>query len=487
MRFDKFYIKDGLLSSEYTFTPGINHIHSSENKTGKTTLIRALLYMSGFNLHATGMMNFGTMSSDVEITCDNSESIKLVRDGRKGCIGNTRYLFPDDIKNAHTKMFGIEGQLILDNLLGAFYIDQDIGWNLINFGEPFPGIRFSLKDLLMGLSGNDCELLKRQKNELSKKIRWCESFLKFVDRRKVLSAQENAFVFDSDLFEEERKSFSIETKLMDLNKEISDIDALLKQSNHLPDMLASMKILVKLDDGNVIHLTKDRLDGFSDNITYLKTRKDILTREKATLSKALSGIKSKLYEKRNFEDVNRAISKAVNDSGINTLRIMELHNKLDVEKKKIDKIINTKIAQTNAKFNEIISKYNNTIKTYFNKFNLSDLFRDNDYDALLKQRAAWNNKLSGCVQLQAAFASRLACIATIREYTGTVLPIILDSPGSKEVKPEIITQMVDIIREDFKDHQAIIASIHVISGDDVNKIEMNRLFPSNTLDGKRKR
>lgn len=482
MRFDKFYIKDGLQSSEYNFTPGINHIHSSENKTGKTTLIRALLYMSGFNLHATGMLNFNTMSADVEIISEDSSTIKLVRDGQKGSIGNDRYVFPNDILRVHSKMFGVNGQFILDNLLGAFYIDQDIGWNLINYGEAVPGIHFSLKDLLMGLSGNNCEQLKRR-NELSKKMKWCKSFLQFVDRRKVLSAQENSFVFDSDLFDDERKCFSIETRLMDLNKEIAEIDSLINQNNHLPDMLASMKILVKLDDGSVIPLTKERLDGFSDNVNYLRTRKDELIKSKAKLSKQLSKLKEELSDRRNLEDINRAISKSVNDSGINTLHIMELHNKLGAEKKKID----NNIAQTNAKYDEVVSKYTEIIKDYFNRFNIADLFKDDDYNALIKQRAAWSKKLSGCVQLQASFASRLACITTIREYTGAVLPIIFDSPGSKEATPTIIAQMVDVIRKDFKEHQAIIASIHEIPGDDVNRIEMNRLFPSNTLDGKRKR
>lgn len=44
-------------------------------------------------------------------------------------------------------------------------------------------------------------------------------------------------------------------------------------------------------------------------------------------------------------------------------------------------------------------------------------------------------------------------------HTGVCLPIVLDSPGGREVVPVNINEMMHILAEDYADHQIIIASI----------------------------
>ena len=48
----------------------------------------------------------------------------------------------------------------------------------------------------------------------------------------------------------------------------------------------------------------------------------------------------------------------------------------------------------------------------------------------------------------------------------------MDSPSGKEVDPQNIKLMMDILQRDFSDHQIIIASIYSYNFKELNKIEI---------------
>ena len=86
-------------------------------------------------------------------------------------------------------------------------------------------------------------------------------------------------------------------------------------------------------------------------------------------------------------------------------------------------------------------------------------------------------ELSGAVLHKTVFAFRLAYIIEIQKKLGIKLPIILDSPSGKEVDPDNIQLMMDILKAEFADNQIIIASIFKYDFDTVNIIEIkNRLI-----------
>ena len=86
-------------------------------------------------------------------------------------------------------------------------------------------------------------------------------------------------------------------------------------------------------------------------------------------------------------------------------------------------------------------------------------------------------ELSGAVLHKTVFAFRLAYILEIQKKLGIKLPIILDSPSGKEVDPDNIQLMMDILKTEFADNQIIIASIFKYDFDTVNLIEIkNRLI-----------
>lgn len=90
-------------------------------------------------------------------------------------------------------------------------------------------------------------------------------------------------------------------------------------------------------------------------------------------------------------------------------------------------------------------------------------------------------ELSGAILHKTAFAFRLAYIIAIESIINTKLPIILDSPSGKEIDPENVSLMMELLKRDFSDHQIIIASIYRYDFPDLHTIEINnRLIDSNT-------
>ena len=86
-------------------------------------------------------------------------------------------------------------------------------------------------------------------------------------------------------------------------------------------------------------------------------------------------------------------------------------------------------------------------------------------------------ELSGAVLHKTVFAFRLAYIIEIQKKLGFKLPLILDSPSGKEVDPDNVQLMMNILKTEFSDNQIIIASIFKYDFDIVNTIEIkNRLI-----------
>ena len=142
----------------FTFTPGVNIVFSKENSVGKTTLLRMLMYALGYPIPNTRGIRFsdyetiltviGVAESEFVLT-RNRDYIEITCDGtEKG------YSLPTEQNEIHTLIFGIENSEVVENLLGAFYVDQEKGWTLLNRGKAIGNIRFSLESLLRGLSEN---------------------------------------------------------------------------------------------------------------------------------------------------------------------------------------------------------------------------------------------------------------------------------------------------------------------------------------------
>lgn len=67
--------------------------------------------------------------------------------------------------------------------------------------------------------------------------------------------------------------------------------------------------------------------------------------------------------------------------------------------------------------------------------------------------------LSGAILHKMVFTFKIAYVKTIKEKTGLILPIILDSPNGRETIKENVKEMIKILVRDYSEHQIIIASV----------------------------
>ncbi len=168
MKFLSLSIKDGLMAGKYDFSD-LTIIHSNKNSVGKTTLLRSILYALGYPIPATRGLNFGCMEFVLCIETDSKKQLSVSRYGNtidiSGSATSLRFSLPAEQNQLHHILFEIESDVVLDNLLGTFYIDQEKGWTLLNRGKAIGNNRFNLEDLIRGLSGRSCQgaIQKRQR------------------------------------------------------------------------------------------------------------------------------------------------------------------------------------------------------------------------------------------------------------------------------------------------------------------------------------
>ena len=107
--------------------------------------------------------------------------------------------------------------------------------------------------------------------------------------------------------------------------------------------------------------------------------------------------------------------------------------------------------------NGVVMELHNCISTYAKELDVSETYVSPNKDYIFTNDL---KSLSGTILHKIVFSFKLAYIKLIKEKTGIVLPIVLDSPSGREVKHETVERMLHIIQRDFPDHQLIIASVY---------------------------
>ncbi len=80
------------------------------------------------------------------------------------------YLLPKELVKFHQSLFSVDNEDVLNNLLEAFYMDQEKGWTLLNKGKVIGSIEFSIEKLVLGLSERGYEKLDAESKLLEKEI-----------------------------------------------------------------------------------------------------------------------------------------------------------------------------------------------------------------------------------------------------------------------------------------------------------------------------
>ena len=474
------HIKEGLFSRFIEFSDSANLIHSKQNSKGKTTLLRFLLYSLGYNIPNTRKIKFERCEVEIVVSTESIGEVTLSRAASSHIVLSTNderitYVLPEQQNELHSVLFGTKNADVLNNLLGAFYVDQEKGWTLLNRGVAIGSIHFNIEELIRGLSGRDCTALIQQESKLARELEKYKQMFSVAQYQETIEAEEGYLIVEhyDEKMDSELEQLRIQQNI--LKKELKRLDRAIKDNRQFSKFIAEMKLLIKGPDGTMIPVTEENIVGFDDSIDYLITKHKLVSAELASVVSNISIRENQRQtdaEQLSFwesETMMQSFDRRIASLQINAVAIEKEINRIEKELKDIRQAI-TNSTKTN---NTIVISLYKTILKYAQELGIgNDTTMDITYlfTSNLKE-------LSGAVLHKTVFSFRLAYIIEIERALGIKLPIILDSPSGKEIDQDNVKLMMNILKRDFSDHQIIIASIFEYDLDSVKQIEIvNRLI-----------
>lgn len=475
MIFKSIHLKEGLYERKIDFIDGVNLIHSYKNSRGKTTLFRFMLYALGYTIPNTRKIKFNQCEIVMIIESGKNGEIKLVRNDLYSIHveingESSTYVLPEQQNELQSLFFDTSNRDIINNLLGAFYVDQEKGWTLLNRGVVIGSIHFNIEELIRGLSGIDCGDLIKKEAQLNREISKYKQMFSVAQYQETIQNAEGSITTETYEDEVNSELDRLLIKQREIRAELRRIDNTLSDNKRFKKFVADMKLLVNIADGTVMQVTEDNIVGLNDAIALLVAKRKTVSIKLSNLASKIEKIqkeRDKEYEQLEFFKTASQIEvfdKRISRMPLNPVAIKQEISKLEKQVKSVRE----EISRITKESNSVASEVSKTIIKYASELGLGDknsipstyLFTSN-----LKE-------LSGAVLHKTAFAFRLAYIIEIEKKLNIKLPIMLDSPSGKEVDQENIELMIDILKRDFADHQIIIASIFEYDFVNVNKIEI---------------
>ena len=467
------YIRNGLFERSITFEDGANLIFSKKNSRGKTTLVRLLLYAMGYSVPSTKKIKFEKCFTKIEITLDSKKEVTLTRENSYSISvmyddEEEIYVLPEQVNTLHSKLFGTDNIDILNNILGAFYFDQEKGWTLLNRGVVIGSIHFNIDELVRGISGKDCSELIAKEKRLNSDLAKYKQMFSIAQYRDSISG--DSLITDTYQEKNDIELEQLRMRQSSIEREIRRINQSIAGNKKFKEFVNDMKLLIKTEDGQYITVTKDNIVGLNDSIELLVAKKNILSSE---LANVVSRIEKIIREQEKedgqlsffeSESLAEAFDKKIVAIPMNQVAIKK---EIDILQRKL-KQLREEIAKVSRSDNDVVLSLYNTIVKYASELGIGDS------ESMTKRYLFTSNlkELTGAVLHKTVFAFKMAYVLELEKHLNIKLPIILDSPSGKEVDKENIELMMNILKRDFKDNQIIIASIYDYSFSKVNKIEL---------------
>ena len=461
-------------------------INSKKNSVGKSTILRILFYGLGYPIPSTYKLKFKNLKIWTTFERDGStyeayrysDYLELKKDGE---------LFYTDpvaanLNEWYSLIWGIDSLPILENLIGAIYLEQDKGWTLLNRGKVIGNIGFNIRDLLVGLSSEN--------NDLIGMIEEQNNLRKIHDETKAILKLEE-FTRDSDeindsaskVDEEDLKEYkNVKVRKKFLQNKIQRLKKYIKRTDNLKNYIYSLNLIVKNpEDENrpiVISKKQNNLINFRDTTDFLKTELVSLQLDLNEVEKKEAELNKKLDQNVNTlfhtEDVVESSLNALGQIKINRDLIEKKQENIEHEIDSLNKDINTEF----NKNKEIIEETKSWIEKFAKILGVEDVVESHANYLLTHDIKS----ISGTQYYKVVFSFKMAYIKVIEKYTNVTLPIFLDSPSGREVTQANIKKVIDILNGYFKDNQVIIASIYDYKLKGKKKIEIkNKIFEDDNV------
>jgi hypothetical protein len=459
MKINKFTIRHNNENNNILieFSEKMNIVYSRGNETGKTTLMRAILYTLGFAIPDTELIAFSDFEFSLEII-NNKKRYIVTRNNKLLIINDNEYDLPMEQLSAHIFLFESGNSEIVSNILGAIYFDQEKGWTLLNRGTIIGENRFNIESLFRGLKGDESDdsyRLTAKISAIDKKITQYKLMANVSEYQESIERDVER-TLDYNTYEQkiDKEMLALKIRLQKVEEEINTISEIIKKNKNFSDFIAAKKIYVKNpNDGPPIRVTNETLFGFIDTAEINNARKSKLIAERFKLKKDLFA-KEQIMEKEEYlfdlpdvdEELTRKFLTAQNFTSVQAKIMLE---KFQKERKELKNILNSRTKQGN----EWADQAFNIIIAYAKELKIPINYKIDIFTSNLKSK-------SGVILHKMVFIYKLAYIKLLSKKLGYHLPIFIDSPSGREVEKANIDEMLKIINRDFSKHQVIIASIH---------------------------
>ncbi|MFJ6967557.1 MAG: hypothetical protein ACIRZ5_04090 [Ligilactobacillus ruminis] len=475
MKIKSIYISEGMFCTERFFESGFNLIFSEKNSAGKTTLMRCILYGLGYAV--PGTRNFRITSCSIKIILEKDDGTLLtINRNTSDSIEVTdneeqfSYALPVQSKALHEKIFGTDNEDILNNLLGAMYVDQEKGWTLLNRGKVIANIHFNIDELIRGLSGRSCPDLIIRKRKIEENLKKYKQILNIAEYRESIASTTGSLTQGSYNRKRLLKLEQLKVEKDLIEKEIKRLDENIKNNKKTIELIDEMKLVIRLNNGEEICVTRDMVVGASNGIDLLRAKKKMLIPRLEKNLKEIEEVELEIKEEEQqlslfpSESLADVFDKKMTDINISPVDVNKVIN--DLKKKK--KALEDQISRFTNNENDVTQSMIKTVRKYMEELGDSEA-----------EKMKWNylftnnlKELSGAMLHKTVFSFRLAYIIEIEKVLGIKLPILMDSPRGREVDDNNIGKMMEILKRDFPNNQIIIASIYnYVPNEHVIKLE----------------
>ena len=466
-----------LQPKQFVFDSSRNYIFSNSNGTGKSTLIRFILYGLCFDIPATRKVKFTDYVISTTLDLDG-KLVCIIRDSASVHINENEFFLPKDAYLIHSFLFGTTNMKLLDNLLGSIYFDQEKGWTLLNRGTVIGKNKFKIEGFLQGLKGSD-ELLQlestlEKKNQILEKYKNMKNVALYKDNLTKSSGvieiiQDTDKPSKRDELEKIRIGLLLEKE--QLEKEISEYRNIINGNRSFLEWLERYRIHVKCECGQIVEVSKDTLEDYNDNDEL--NRLEIKRRgiQLQDVKKRITEVENEIAED---EEIHSQLFTPESIAELYDKRVVELPVETDIVEKTIIqlnkeiKVLKDKINQESQKDNDWLTKLNQKILHYAQILKVND-YIDKDNPCVFTDIKS----LSGAIYHKLVFSYRLSYNLILSENIGINLPLFIDSPSGREVESSAVNEMLALLKQDFSEHQLFIASIYDFWEEDGKQITMN--------------
>ena len=432
-------------------------IWSKDNSYGKTTLIRFILYAFGFDVPSTKRIKLDKYWT--ELVIDNP-SKKVVRNNNYfvveclDCDCKKEFDLSTSSLNAHSFLFGLNNVRVIDNLLGTFYIDQEKGWTLLNRGKVISSrIGFNIEEFIIGLSNKDTSSFDARIDKLQEDIDRYSAIFNVVS---LSEEQQQGYKEEEQLSDLKCIKSNLKSAIREKEKQRKEIKTIFDNNNKLIEIIESYRIMVRIPQSKEeVRVTKENIIDYGINQFMLGSQINEIDIEIEQLKKELAENDVLLQEYDgliNVDEASKQIMAQVKATNLNQTKLETLIESLKAEKRQLEEERNTLVSHDCLVENFLSEK----IKSFAEKLKVFDRYVNKEKNYLKTRNL---KEYTGALYHKVTLCYRLAYYSIVKEYLNLELPFIIDSPGSAEVKPEGMAEMLSLVKDVVKE-QIIVSSIY---------------------------